>query len=205
MKSSLELAQFYENARKKVIESGFAHEREWQDRVLAKSFTEQDLLREAAWVILCSGFREAYVAKIFGYISLVCIEWENAGEIVKNRDMIKQLIFDVFKNTVKVEAILSLAGKVAELGFDEIKKKIQDSPTEYLQLFQMIGPVTSKHLAKNLGFNIAKNDRHLIRIADENGYSSVEKFCAKLSKIVDESIAVIDITLWRYGVLQSTA
>lgn len=201
MSSKSELSKFYELARKKVIDNGFSYERDWQEQVLSKKMTEQDLLRESAWVILCSGFREKYVSKIFNYVSLVSGDWESATFIVENKHLIRNLILEVFGNTRKVDAIIDVAEKVNEMGFNTIRSNIENAPIEYLQTFSMIGPITSKHLAKNLGFNIAKNDRHLVKIANSYGYNCVEKFCTKLSGIANESVAVVDITLWRYGVL----
>lgn len=45
------------------------------------TFSESDLLGELAWVILCSGFRERVVRRIFGKISLCFFDWASAATI----------------------------------------------------------------------------------------------------------------------------
>ena len=57
--------RFYEAARNYVRVAGLEPELEWQRNLMPDSFTEPDLLREAAWVVLCSGFRESIVPRDF--------------------------------------------------------------------------------------------------------------------------------------------
>jgi len=76
-------------------------------------------------------------------------------------------------------------------------------PVAALQIFPFIGPTTSWHLAKNLGFDVAKNDRHLARLASANGYDDAHSLCRVISKATGEQVGIIDIVLWRYAVLCS--
>lgn len=46
----------YKTAHEEVL-AGFANEITWQRQRAGYQFTERDLLRETAWVILCSGFQ----------------------------------------------------------------------------------------------------------------------------------------------------
>ena len=77
--------EFFRKAECSVIAAGFAWEISWQKQRLATVFSECDLLREAAWVILCSGFRETVVRKCFDYVSLCFCDWESATSISENR------------------------------------------------------------------------------------------------------------------------
>jgi hypothetical protein len=47
--------------------------------------------------------------------------------------------------------------------------------------FPMIGPVTSFNLAKNIGLDVAKADRHLSRLAANVGFSDVPSLCRCIS------------------------
>lgn len=64
MASKLEV-RFYRTAKERLLSAGFATEINWQLEQEFGAFTETDLLREAAWAILCSGFREAVVRRCF--------------------------------------------------------------------------------------------------------------------------------------------
>jgi hypothetical protein len=70
-----------------------------------------------------------------------------------------------------------------------------------LRKLPFIGPVTSYHLAKNLGIDVVKRDRHLVRLAVHLGFSSAEEMCGAFGDQVGEPISVVDIVLWRYCVL----
>ena len=64
-----------------------------------------------------------------------------------------------------------------------------------------MGPVTSCHLAKNLGMEIVKPDRHLTRLAEKAGYDTVEQMCRTIADIVGDTLSVIDVVFWRYATI----
>ncbi len=191
----------YEHAESHVLSAGYGWELDWQRRRIAEGFTEQDLLREAAWVILCSGFRESYVRNAFDYISLCFCDWESSKEITKNKSACIDSAKCQFRNHKKLNAIATVADTIYENGFERIKTELRSNPIETLQLFPFIGPITSWHLAKNLGFNVAKNDRHLARLANAHGFSDGHSLCDTISKATGELTGIVDIVLWRYAVL----
>ena len=61
--------------------------------------------------------------------------------------------------------------------------------------------VTCWHLAKNLGFQVAKPDRHLIRISKKAGFATPNDLCAAVAEVTGEPINVVDLVLWRYAAL----
>ena len=83
---------------------------------------------------------------------------------------------------------------------DSYGQIIQD-PIGRLSQFPFIGPITANHLAKNLGYQLAKDDRHLQRIALRFGYKSAQGLCADISAVTGDSIAVVDTILWRDSAL----
>jgi len=199
------LLSFYESAARDVADAGYGWEAEWQRKRLGQSFGEQDLLREAAWVILCSGFRETSVRNKFGYISLCFCDWHSAIEITENRRECIETAFCAFRHIPKLRAIASVAESICSLGFNELRARIQKNPISELRQFSFIGATTSWHLAKNLGLNVAKNDRHLARTAAFFGYTDAHDICGLLSAETGEPAAVIDIVLWRYATLALVA
>jgi hypothetical protein len=90
------------------------------------------------------------------------------------------------------------------LGSAGLKKGLRD-PEPFLRSLPYIGPVTWRHLAKNLGAPVAKADRHLVRLAAATGRRDVDGMCAEISDWVGEPVAVVDIVLWRWAVLHATA
>jgi endonuclease III len=171
---------------------------EWQRNVSLNAFTETDLLREAAWVVLCSGFRESVVRSIFGHISLCFCDWESADAIVRASPICKIAALASFKNRAKLDAIVRIAGNVQSAGFSNFRVAVLDDPIKTLQGLPFIGPTTSWHLAKNLGLDVAKPDRHLVRVASRLGFASAHDVCLAISKSMDEPLKVVDLVLWRY-------
>jgi len=191
----------YLTAKKIVNESGYQKEIEWQEQVIKQTFTESDLLREAAWVILCSGFKESIVRKKFNLLSLCFWDWESCKKIIDSRANTLECALAVFANKKKLEAILSTAEKISQEGFNNLKKRIYKDPINTLKGFDYIGDITAYHLAKNIGINIAKPDRHLFRIAEAANIGDTQKLCSEISKRTNDPIAVVDIVLWRYATI----
>jgi hypothetical protein len=190
--------QLYATARQFVSEK-FPEECRWQASGTPATFTESDFLREAAWVILCSGFKESVVRRIFGYISLCFCDWESAGEILRCRELCRATALSIFGNEKKIQAIIDVAEYVNHKGIEWLKAAVAADPIPVLRALPFIGPVTSFHFAKNLGFETAKPDRHLVRLAQQFGFPDVHTFCALLSQASGDPVRVVDVVLWRYA------
>lgn len=190
--------EFYFFAKSEVENAGYSWEIEWQKEKLNSNFSESDLLRETAWVILCSGFRETAVSKVFDYISLCFCDWESAKTISENREVCVTTALAAFRNTRKINAIASLSEVLDKVGFENIQQRILNNPIQTLSEFPYVGQITSWHLAKNLGLDVAKNDRHLSRLAEHYSFSDANELCMSISLSTGENVAVIDIILWRF-------
>lgn len=189
---------FYRTAKKHLLSAGFESEMDWLLERRLGDFTETDLLRESAWVILCSGFREAVVRRCFDLISLCFCDWESAADICNSAAFCKSTALAVFGNQQKIDAILGTAAIVNKLGFVLLKESILRDPIRTVQQLPFIGPVTAFHLAKNLGYTTAKPDRHLVRLAGALGYQDVHQLCSSLSQATGDPIQIVDVVLWRY-------
>lgn len=196
------LASVYLDAKEYVIKMGYAHELDWQVQISFADVTESQFLGEAAWVILSSGFREVTVRKYFPLISEAFLNWESANAIVQNIQFCKSKGLQGFGNRRKIDAICTLAATVSSEGFEKVKKNIRNYGLDYLLSYPYIGPVTGKHLLKNLGLHIAKPDRHLIRIAEALEFDSAQELCESIEQIVGDSTPEIDLVLWRYATLK---
>src|SRR5256885_12557133 len=102
----------YREAELQTRAAGFGWEAEWQRSGVFADFSEHDLLREAAWVVLCAGFRESTVRNCFDYISLCFCDWESAREISRHRRACIDTAAARFRNYRKLDAIASIADRV---------------------------------------------------------------------------------------------
>ena len=201
---TVQALDLYRSAKCYLMKNGFESELRWQESLNPGKFSETDLLRESAWVVLCSGFRESIVRRDFQKISLCFFDWESATLICEYRSHCRAAALSRFKNKKKIDAIIGIAEHVAEIGFDQFKEWVLADPMSTLQIFPFIGAITVFHLAKNLGLSVAKPDRHLRRIALTFGYEDVGRLCKDISSANGDSVKLVDIVLWRYSERNAT-
>ena len=193
------LSSYFQRARSCVVESPYCNEIEWQRSRCISKITESEFLQETAWVILNSGFRERTVRTIFPNISLAFFDWTSASLIAKKRQSCVEIAGYIFKHSKKVNAIANAAVYVHENGISAVHEGLKENPIDFLSSFDFVGQVTAWHLAKNLGCDVAKPDRHLVRIASHFGYECVHSLCRDVSKEFDEKTSVVDLIFWRFA------
>lgn len=189
---------FFSDALAYVRQNGFDREVEWQRGVMFHEFDETDLLRQSAWVILCSGFRVSVIEQVFDHVSLCFCDWESADAIVATFPACRDAALASFGHRRKLDAIVDVARSIRQSSFSRMKRNILSDPIGELQKLPYIGKITATHLAKNLGFDLAKPDRHLVRISQHLGYSSARDLCNAIAAGTGEAVRVIDLILWRY-------
>jgi hypothetical protein len=192
---------FYLLAKSIVLGEGFGHEVKWQDGIRFTEVTETVFLRETAWVVLSSGMRETVVRNKFRSFSAAFHDWVSAQQIRDNATLCKKRAFRVFAHARKIDSIVRIACEVDRVGFELFKIKIMSEGVSFLQSLPYIGPTTCYHLAKNLGLDVVKPDRHLLRIASLLGYENPAAFCEAISTSVGDKVSVVDLVVWRYATL----
>ena len=80
---NIEAQRVYDRACDYMRDCSLESEVLWQKDTNFSDFSEQELLRESAWVILCSGFREATVRRLFDHVSLCFCDFESAEIICR--------------------------------------------------------------------------------------------------------------------------
>lgn len=191
----------YLDAKETVIRAGFSTELDWQEDIRFSRVTESDFLREAAWVVLSSGMRETVIRSKFPQISDAFYDWESSSYIVYDANRCRRRALTVFSHKGKIDAILSIARKIDNISYESFKVNIDCQGIDYIQSLPYMGPATSFHLAKNIGLNVVKPDRHLMRVAASAGYDSPHALCEEISKFTGDSISVVDIVIWRFATL----
>ena len=170
-----------------VHEAGYVADSVWAEQILPP--TDADQFAEAAvYVIVNSGMQYNVAQDIFGR----CLEALCARSSVSK----------VFGHPGKRKAIDRIWKQRQQL-FDAYR--IADDKLEFCQSLPWIGPVTSYHLAKDLGVDVAKPDVHLARLARRDK-TNVARMCAKLAKQTGYRLETVDTILWRAcatGILDS--
>lgn len=197
------LASLYLTMKERVVGEGYAEEVDWQESRCLSCLCEREFLAEGAWVILSSGLSARVVANRYSKVSEAFKDWVSAEVIVESRKKCERLALRAFNNFRKISAIGSMCARVHEEGFHQVVERLRTEGVGYLTTFDHIGPVTSFHLAKNVGLDVVKPDRHLVRMTAAAGFSDPEDLCSVLAEITGDKLAVIDVVLWRYATLDS--
>ena len=192
------LLDHYKAARSWICSSPYSDEVRWQESLSLANLDESHFLREYAWVVLNSGFKEAIIRKRFNFISLCFCDWESGKSIAERERVCVETAFSVFRNRKKLEAITFTAKLIARDGFEGFSSSLRRDVALALRQLPYIGEVTSLHLAKNLGADVAKPDRHLVRLAARFGYSDAAAMCNDISAAMGDRISVTDLVLWRF-------
>lgn len=188
----------FNEAERFLIENGFEREIEWCDhRPDFEDLGGNDFLREYAWVVFNSGMRNSVISakwealkKAFHYFIVPYIV-ENENEVMRDA-------LNVFGNYKKVVAVIDTARKIHKEGyFKTIKPQIRADSIHYLSQLPFIGKVTKYHLARNLGFDYIKPDRHLVRLAKKFDITP-EEMCNIIHNKTGRRLGTIDVILWRF-------
>jgi len=168
----------FNDIRMKVVEAGYEEEIIWQQQ-LKECETVADFFMETCWVILNSGMREQICRVIWNRIQEA---WDNGIDIS-----------NVFNHKGKVAAIKHVK-KNKERLFSEYQKA--ENKIDYLLTIPFIGKITCWHLAKNLGQDCVKPDRHLVRVSEVYN-TTPDALCERISSMTGEKKSVVDIIIWR--------
>jgi len=191
------LKDLYENIKEEIIEEGFEDEINHIEN--KKTFDKEDLLLEIAWTVLSSGMSNKVVRNKFDSILEAFRFPDKLQYFLSNKEKCIEDARKHFDHEGKMNAIADAWEQILKNDFSSLKDEITDNPIKKLQKFDYIGPTTSYHLAKNLGFDVAKPDRHLERIRKILSYSDVQSLCEDISALTDDSVKTVDYVLWRFA------
>lgn len=171
----------YKRIRAAVIERGHQDDIEWSENVVPPQMPI-NLALEAAFVICNSGMRYTVACGIYKRVRSALLDGKSAGTAFRHPHKVKSIdgiwkdrrrLFDGFMACETVEEKLAWCCGLPH-----------------------IGNITKYHLAKNLGVDVAKPDRHLQRIADREGLG-VQELCEQLARESGDRVATVDVVLWR--------
>jgi hypothetical protein len=195
------IIRYYYRAKECVYENGYYTEIYWQERQNPDTISLQKYYSEYAWVVLSSGMKESVIRNKFYAITNLFKNWNDPFSIVSNRKYIKEHALQLFNNLLKINALIYMGEYLSTNCFKDELANIRLKGFKYLEQFPFLGPATSLHFAKNLGFIVSKPDRHLNRISNKFGFEDSLAFCRAISQFTGEKESVIDIVLWRFATL----
>lgn len=197
----IQLLRYYYNAKQVVYNSGYFFEIYWQERQNIDTIDQNRFFSEYSWVVLSSGMKESVIRKKFDELTSIFCNWYSPAYVIENQLSIRKKALKAFNNPLKINALFFMANYLCSASIKDEVNSILKSGVQYLEKFPYLGPATSLHFAKNLGFNVSKPDRHLVRISEKFGFNCPLTFCKKISKYTGEKESVVDIVLWRYATL----
>ena len=174
----MSLLNFYKKAKEYCIQNGYRGEIDFVDHRVFDDQTADDLLREFVFVVCNSGMKSRVAQGIFN-------DYMEHG-------------LSAINHPGKHDAI-----ERAESEYKQWFEHLQHSSCIiiYLGSLPFIGDITKYHLARNLGIDVAKPDRHLARLAVIFHYDDVQEMCKFISDKTGDRIGVVDVVLWRYCTL----
>lgn len=162
--------------KKIIIDRGYSEEIDWIENIKPVD-NPLSFWMEYGYVICNSGMKQQIAEVIW---KKICNSIKRGG-----------LAIDVFGHKPKARAIdIMFIGKEAALE----SYLASEYKLDWLESLDWIGPITKYHLAKNLGHDCAKPDRHLVRISGAEGTHAM---CERISKAAGDRIATVDLVIWR--------
>ena len=175
----MELGKFLK--LKSTLEHNGYSEEIAQANAIKRCDNPDDFFSEFMWVVLSSGMKNQVARLIEGRI----FEAWRVGCATST----------AFRHVGKVKAIDYVKENRVEVFTQYL---CADDKLEYLKSLPWIGDITKYHLAKNLGTDVVKPDRHLVRIARKYSVSCFE-LCQRLADLTGLRVAAVDQVLWRAG------
>lgn len=168
----------YLDLKRDVINAGFESEIDWADGLQLCNSADW-FACETCWVIINGGMKEQ-VARVI---------WNR----VRPRLMAGEGVGDSFKHDGKAKAIDFVWSNRPRL-YQEWLGHREEGRLQFLATLPWIGPITKYHLARNLGLDVCKPDRHLVRLAAPE---TPDEMCLRLSEETGDRIGVVDCVIWR--------
>ena len=171
-------AHKYLDLKKTIIDAGYEDDIQWAENVKPCTSSD-DFFIEFVFVVCNSGMKAQIARQIFNRLI----------QAMKSRSS----LWGAFKHPGKLGAIGYVWAIRNQLFFEYFKSK---DKIEFCKSLPWIGDITKYHLAKNLGVDCIKPDRHLVRIAKTYNTDPFS-MCQKLSNELGDNLNTIDTVIWR--------
>jgi hypothetical protein len=193
--------KFFIDASHFVRKAGFSQEVMWsEDRPNIHELSPHQFVQQHAWTVLTSGFRVQTIQNKWDAICKAFWNFEIQEYMRHPAETLKDAL-KVFANQRKMQAIIDVGHLLNEVGWVVVHSQVIHDPDKFLFLESLpyIGKITKFHLARNIGFDVIKPDRHLVRLGE---YFELEpaELCNQIYEGIKKKfrLGTIDLILWRY-------
>lgn len=153
-----------------------------------------EFLRSYCFVVYASGMRYETVNSLFPGLAAAFKDFDLA-KLRRMRSTKKPM--KVFALERKARNFLDGAHAIADEGYSDFKERVTRKGMDSLERLPGIGPITKKHLAKNIGLaDVVKDDRWLIKAAELTGWRYPDDMVEFLSSETGETQHVVDVVIW---------
>lgn len=182
----MDVYKFYECAQANIIAAGYECDIRAYENLDQENITKEDFLDQYVWCVLSAG-----------------MAWHSVRSIY---DHYKGYGVDGIGHPGKRHAIRDVTDTI-DSWYRKLQWHIADPKdvTDFLETMPWIGPVTKWHLAKNLGFDVIKPDRHLVRLAETFEFNTPWAMCKAIQERTGDKLSKIDTILWRWSEIFGTA
>jgi hypothetical protein len=158
--------------------------------------TPEIFWQEYIWVAYVPGLSAAIIAKKWAALTNAIGPWDMLEPSADFEPTMERLR-PVLANERKARAVVWVREVMRVYGWDSFKPLYLDD-LESLTKLPMIGPITRFHLARNLGFDVAKPDIHLERLAKQYRFDGTEDLCSRVADYSGLRVGAVDFVLWAY-------
>lgn len=166
----------YRSLRDQLVALGYGDEIAWAESVQPVS-NAHDFWCEFAWVVLNSGMKNTVARGIWAKVRPTVEGGGSAGDVFGHKGKSAAIDYVYRDRERLLGEYLAAEDKLA-----------------FIVSMPWIGKITKFHLAKNYGLNTSKPDRHLVRIAGDEG---VKALCERLAAESGDRVGTVDLVLWR--------
>ncbi|MDI6825134.1 MAG: hypothetical protein QME87_12420 [Bacillota bacterium] len=146
---------------------------------------------EYVWCVFCAGFSARVLSGRWGMI------WDAYRGFSLEGEVERETILRVFGNARKVDATLRVRDMLRETPWPEFRARYLSS-LEAMRALPYIGPALARHLARNTGWEVGKDDVHLRRLCARFGFRDAQEMCEAGARILGHPVGAVDYALWRY-------
>jgi hypothetical protein len=195
-------------ARQQAIEDILAQRKRDPSKV-----SDKDFFRECAWAIYVAGFRVETVRKKLPELGQAFFHWDYQ-QVCSNITGVRDAARRAINRHDKADAVIQIAQWMCQTGWESIRRRLLEGLTQdtqgnivpdpelitYLDNLPMIGEVSAIFILKNLGYDMAKPDTWLRKLAAKFDYPAdkdgVQQFASDISQLTFERISVVETVLW---------
>ena len=148
-------------------------------------------------VVYCSGFRWSVVVEKWPRIERAYRNFD-AEAVKRNRDQVQAEASLIINHKGKIKAILDTAEWLTNVSPEYLTRFIKDA-SQNIDMFKRlgyIGDITKYHLGLCMGFDIAKPDVHIQRLADRFNMDPFQ-MCKQIAGETGLTVRKVDAILWR--------